>query len=244
MMSFLRAILGGFFYLMFGVGGLLFSLVLLFPVSQPFARRVLKGLFRFFVWLGAKTCLFKVEISNEDRRRFADLSGAVVVSNHQTLIDAVILISLLGDSVCVTKEAVSRNPFMRAVARSILVVNDGPVAVMRQTVRYLADGVNVLVFPEGTRIPKNAPKHEFRRGAAHIALQSTAPIELVFIDCDAGVLAKGQPWWDVGKRTVIYRVSSKGRINPGDFPGKVPAAGSRLMASKLTGMMHKRIFGS
>lgn len=242
-MRFLRAILGGFFYLMFGVGGLLFSFVLLFPVSQSFARRVLRGLFRFFVWFGGKTRLFRVEVSEEDRRRFSALSGAVVVSNHQTLIDAVILISLLGDSVCVTKEAISRNPFMRAVARSILVVNDGPVAVIRQTVRYLSDGVNVLVFPEGTRIPKNAPKHEFRRGAAHIALQSMAPVETVFIDCDAGVLAKGQPWWDVGDHTVTYRVTGKGVIDPDDFPGIVPAAGSRLIASKLTAMMHRRIFG-
>lgn len=242
-MRFLRAILGGFFYLMFGAGGLLFSFVLLFPVPQSFARRVLRILFRFFVWLGGATRLFRVEISGEDRRRLAAVSGAVAVSNHQTLIDAVILISLLGDSVCVTKAAVSRNPFMRVVARSILVVNDGPVAVMRHAVRYLSGGVNVLVFPEGTRVPKDAPSHVFRRGAAHIAVQANAPVVLVRLDCDAGVLAKGQPWWDVGDRTVTYRVSVAGTVAPDSFPRRAPGAGSRQAAAALTDMMHEGIFG-
>lgn len=243
-MRFLRAILGGFFYLMFGVGGLLFSFVLLFPVPQSTARRMLRRLFRFFVWLGGATGLFRVEVSHEDRRRLAAFSGAVVVSNHQTLIDAVILISLLGDSVCVTKEAVSRNPFMRVVARSILVVNEGPVAVMRQAVRYLSAGVNVLVFPEGTRIPKNAPEHVFRRGAAHIALQSKAPVEPILLECDADVLGKGQPWWDVKDRTVVYKISSKGTVLPSNFPRETVDMGAKQAAAELTAMMHRGIFGS
>ncbi len=242
-MRFLRAILGGFFYLMFGVGGLLFSFALLFPVPQSAARRVLRSLFGFFVWLGGITRLFRVDVSQEDRKRFASLSGAVVVSNHQTLIDAVILISLLGDSVCVTKEAVSRNPFMRVVARSVLVVNDGPVAVMRQAVRYLSEGVNVLVFPEGTRVPQKAREHVFRRGAAHIAIQAKAPVGLVLIECDETVLAKGQPWWDVKDRTVVYRVSARGIVMPADFPLNDPACGSRQAASQLTDIMHRGIFG-
>ena len=242
-MRFLRAILGGFFYLMFGVGGLLFSFVLLFPVSQFFARRVLRRLFRFFVWLGGKTRLFRVEVSGEDRLRLASLSGAVVVSNHQTLIDAVIMISLLGDSVCVTKEAISRNPFMKVVAKSILVVNDGPVAVMRQAVRYLSGGVNVLVFPEGTRIPKESPEHVFRRGAAHIAVLASAPVELVRLECDANVLAKGQPWWDVESRVITYKVSCRGRITPSDYSRSDSDSGSKRIAASLTDMMHRGIFG-
>lgn len=229
---------------MFGVGGLVFSFLLLFPVSRPFARRILRNLFRFFVWMGGATRLFRVEVCDEDKLRLASVSGAVVVSNHQTLIDAVILISLLGDSVCVTKQAVSRNPFMRVVARSILVVNDGPTAVMRQAVRYLSDGVNVLVFPEGTRIPKDAPEHIFRRGAAHIAVQAGVPVELVLLECDAGVLAKGQPWWDVKDGVITYKVSVRGTIAPESFPLVGGDAGRKRIAAGLTEMMHKGIFGS
>lgn len=241
-MRVLRSILSAAFFLMFGTGGLLFSLLLLFPVPKTCARRILRVLFRFFVWAGTKVRLFRVEASLEDRRRLKSVSGSVVVSNHQTLIDAVILISLLGDSVCVTKEAVSRNPFMRVVARKILVVNDGPVAVVRSAARYLKEGINVVVFPEGTRTPADAPEHVFHRGSAHIAIQSASPVELVSMDCDMNVLAKGQPWWDVGDRTATYKVQCKGCIDAADF-AKCEES-SKEAAIRLNDMMQKGVFGT
>ena len=244
-MRFVRSILCAVFFLLFGVGGLLFSFVLLFPLPQAFSRRALRTSFRFFVWLGRKTRMFRVEMSPEDRQRLASLRGAVLVSNHLTLIDAVILISLAGDSVCVTKEAVSRNPFMRAVARNILIVNDSPVDVVRSAGRYLSSGVNVMVFPEGTRTPANAPEHVFRRGAAHIALQAGAPVETVSLSCDPPVLGKGQPWWDVGERTIVYTLRCRGRIGgPEACGGRESDVSARARAAELTAQMHERIFGA
>ena len=240
-MAVFRSILSAAFFLMFGAGGLLFSLLLLFPLPKAQARRILRLLFRFFVWAGTKVRLFRVDVSPEDRRRLGSVSGSVVVSNHQTLIDAVVLISLLGDSVCVTKEAVSRNPFMRVVARKILVVNDGPIAVVRSAARYLKEGINVVVFPEGTRTPANAPVHVFHRGSAHIAIQSAAPVELVSMDCDMNILAKGQPWWDVGDRTATYTVRCRGCINAADFSNGEES--SKAAAVRLNDMMRKGVFG-
>jgi 1-acyl-sn-glycerol-3-phosphate acyltransferase len=182
-----------------------------------------------------------VNISPEDKRRLKSVTGSVVVSNHQTLIDAVILISLLGDSVCVTKEAVSRNPFMRVVARKILVVNDGPIAVVRSAARYLKEGINVVVFPEGTRVPADEPDHVFHRGSAHIAIQSHSPVELVSMDCDMDILAKGQPWWDVGGQTATYTVRCKGSIDATDFAKGEES--SKKAAMRLNDMMQKGVFG-
>ena len=240
-MRVLRSILSAAFFLMFGTGGLLFSLLLLFPVPKVQARRILRVLFRFFVWAGTKVRLFRVDVSPADRHRLKSVAGSVVVSNHQTLIDAVILISLLGDSVCVTKEAVSRNPFMRVVARKILVVNDGPIAVVRSAAHYLKEGINVIVFPEGTRTPADAPEHVFHRGSAHIAIQSASSVELVSMDCDMNVLAKGQPWWDVGGRTATYKVQCKGRIDATVFANG--EGSSKKAAIRLNDMMHKGVFG-
>lgn len=240
-MRVLRSMSSAAFFLMFGAGGLLFSLFLLFPVSKPFARRILRFLFRFFVWAGGKARLFSVEISPDDRRRLKSVSGSVVVANHQTLIDAVILISLLGDSVCITKEEVRRNPFMLVTAKKILVVNDNPVAVVRSAARYLKDGVNVVVFPEGTRTPADAPEHIFRRGSAHIAIQSGAPVELVSMDCDLAILAKGQPWWDVGDRTAVYRVRCRGCIDADVSAGWEQSR--KDAAARLTGRMKEGVFG-
>ena len=240
-MRVLRSILSAAFFLMFGIGGLLFSFVLLFPLSKKSARCILRMLFRFFVWAGEKVGLFIVDISQEDRRRLKSSTGSVVVSNHQTLIDAVILISLLGDSVCVTKKAVSRNPFMQVVAKKILVVNDGPLAVVGTANRYLQDGVNVVVFPEGTRTPADAPNHVFHRGAAHIAIRSGTRVELVNMNCDLKILAKNQPWWDVGDRTAIYSVRCKGTLVSSAF--QHTGQSRKVAAAELTARMIEGVFG-
>jgi 1-acyl-sn-glycerol-3-phosphate acyltransferase len=113
--------------------------------------------------------------------------------------------------------------------------------VVRTASQYLDSGVNVVVFPEGTRTPAGSENHLFRRGAAHIALHSKVPVEMVFMGCDMGVLAKGQPWWDVGDRTVVYRVEYRGSIDAGGFS---PAGASRkTAAARLTERMRKWVFG-
>lgn len=170
--------------------------------------------FRLFVWWADVTRLFAVDVEPEDRKAFRELKGAVIVANHISLIDIVILVSLVRDSVCVTKGAVGRNPLMRVIARKLLIVNDGPDAVLRRSCRMLADGANVVVFPEGTRTPEDSPVHVFRRGAAHLSLRTGAPMELIRISCDPPVLGKGQPWWDVGDRTIRYSFRHVGRIEP------------------------------
>jgi 1-acyl-sn-glycerol-3-phosphate acyltransferase len=137
---------------------------------------------------------------------------------------------------------VSRNPFMRVVARKILVVNDGPVAVVRSAARYLKEGINVVVFPEGTRTPADAPEHVFHRGSAHIAIQSSSPVELVSMDCDMNILAKEQPWWDVGDRAATYTVRCKGRINAADFAKGEESP--KEAAIRLNDMMQKGVFGT
>ena len=63
-MRVLRSILSAAFFLMFGIGGLLFSLILLFPVPKSCARGILRALFRLFAWAGGKTGLFRVEVSD------------------------------------------------------------------------------------------------------------------------------------------------------------------------------------
>ena len=241
---FLRSVLCAAFFTVFGLGSILFSAFLLLPVPRPVARGVQHALFSLFVWLGKVTRLFVVEATPEDRERFKSFRGSVIVSNHISLIDFVILVSLLGDTVCVTKEAVGRNPLLRTIARKILVVNTGPEDVLRQSGQYLAEGVNVVVFPEGTRTSATDAEHVFHRGAAHLALNARVPVEALFIACDPPVLGKRQPWWDVGARTIRYSFAYKGRISveasvpPNDY------AALRRQSRELTQQMRERVFSA
>lgn len=241
---FLRSLLCAAFFAAFGLGSLLFSAFLLLPVSRPVARGVQHALFSLFVWLGKVTRLFVVEATPEDRARFKGFRGSVIVSNHITLIDFVILVSLLGDTVCITKEAVGRNPLLRIVARKILVVNTGPEDVLRQSRQYLAEGVNVVVFPEGTRTPATDAEHVFRRGAAHLALAAGAPVETLFIACDPSVLGKNQPWWDVGSRRIRYSFVYRGRIPASPAVPLDDYAAQRRRSRELTQQMRERVFAA
>ena len=241
---FLRSLLCAAFFTAFGLGSILFSVLLLMPVSRPVARGVQRALFSLFVWLGKVTHLFVVEATPEDRARFKGFRGSVIVSNHITLIDFVILVSLLSDTVCVTKEAVGRNPLLRIVARKILVVNTGPEDVLRQSRQYLAEGVNVVVFPEGTRTPATDAEHVFRRGAAHLALAAGVPVETLFIACDPPVLGKHQPWWAVGSRTVRYSFAYRGRIPAVPAVPLDDYAAQRRRSRELTQQMRERVFAA
>jgi hypothetical protein len=62
------------------------------------------------------------------------------------------------------------------------------------------------------------------------------------MDCDLNILAKGQPWWDVGDRTATYTVRCKGRIDAADFAKGEESP--KEAAIRLNDMMQKGVFGA
>ena len=64
----------------------------------------------------------------------------------------------------------------------------------------------MIIFPEGTRSPKDE-LGSFARGAAHIALRAGCDPILVTLDCDPATLYKGQAWWDVPERVPVLTLT-------------------------------------
>ena len=235
-----RGCLAGAFFLAFGLGGLVigcicFPLLAFFP--QRWMRTLVRASYRLFVWLARVTGLFRVALSPADRSRLAQTSGRVIVANHLTLIDIVILIAFLPDSTSIAKAAAKRNFFYSQIVRRVFLVNDDPVRALDEAQHLLAQGVNIIVFPEGTRTPADAPTRKLRRGAAQIALHAGVPILPIRIDCDPPVLAKGQPWHDVADRTIVWTLRALDEI-PVDRPPE--GHGTHAEAVALT----ERIFGT
>ena len=214
-----RGALSGAFFLLYGLLASPFVPVLA-CLSKRQGRFVIRWFYRGFVFFAGLTGLYKVSVScGEDGREPAASSGRVVVMNHVSLIDICVLLANLGDSVCIAKAATKRNPFLGMVVRRLFIANDaGGPAELAEASEYLAKGVNVVVFPQGTR-----GGTEFRRGAARLALRARVPVEAWRIDYDPVVLAKGQPWWDVGARTVRITLRRVGTIPP-DGPDTRPGA--------------------
>ncbi len=236
-----RGILGGCFFVLYGVGSLLIGGLLFPPLVVFGARRAMRALvrmsWRLFVWGGRRTGLFRVEISPEDRVRLTAARGCVVVANHLTLIDVVILTAFLPDATAIAKAAARGNFFYSPIVKGIFLVNDDPVRVMEEAKTCLSEGVNLIVFPQGTRTPSTAPKRPLRRGAAQIALHAGAPILPIVISCDPPVLAKGQPWHDLAERTIVWTL----RVQEMIPAPSVMASGTHAAAVALTETIRARL---
>jgi len=209
----LRSLVSGFFFAAYGLGSvfvgmLLLPLAALCGTGEGRGRRMrstVRATYRLFVFAARTVRLFRVESPDFDALR--SLRGRVVAANHLTLIDIVVLMSILPDSTCVVKGAAASNPFLRWIVRPLyLVRGDNTERLLDEAASMLRSGVNVIVFPEGTRTPACAPAHPLKRGFARIALAAGAPVAPVRIACDPPVLAKGQPWYDVGDREIVFTV--------------------------------------
>ena len=209
-----RGALSGMFFAAYGLFSLPFAVLLPMPIwPKKHVRAVLRAMFRMFVFLARATHLFRVECSAEDRAALKALRGAVVVMNHVSLIDVVILIAHLGDSAGIAKAAAKRNLFLGAVVKTVFIPNDsGAEKAIECSRRFLESGVNVIIFPEGTRVPPDAREHRLNRGAARLALASRAPVVACHIEYDPPVLGKKQAWWDVGDRQIMVKLSCRGEI--------------------------------
>lgn len=124
--------------------------------------------------------------------------GRLIVANHPTLVDALLLMSVMPNATFVIKAAMARNIFTRyLVSLAGYLPNDcdGPTLI-EKAIRLLQRGDSLIIFPEGTRTPNTEQLH-FQRGAANIALRARCPILPLIIHCNPRVLRKGEAWYQV-----------------------------------------------
>ena len=190
-----------FCFAVFGIMGLVMGL-LLFPMlfvlysdsgeRKNAARGLIGRAFRGFVWLMKTVGVMDYRI--EGAEHIACRPNQLIVANHPTLIDVVILISLFPQANCVIKSAVTRNIFMRnTVAAADYISNDEPDALLESCIRYIESGGSLMLFPEGTRTQQGGPI-VFEPGAAAVAARSGAEILPVAIRCEPVFLTRQMAW--------------------------------------------------
>lgn len=121
----------------------------------------------------------------------------LIVANHPTLIDVVLLVSLIPDCNCVVKHTLWKHFFLgRVVSAAGYIPNhDGPQMIKKCEEGFKL-GKPLLLFPEGTRSPANVLR-PFNRGAAQIALRTSMPVLPAVLTCSPPTLMKHQRWYEV-----------------------------------------------
>lgn len=153
--------------------------------------------------------------------------GFVIVANHPTLVDVAAVSAVYGRLTCVAKTALCRSPFVGLILRASAYLDGGagdPFAgalVVTQGVERVANGMPVLIFPEGTRSPEGGLR-TFKRGAFEIACRANVPVLPLLIKCNPPALGKGRPWYDIPRRTARFTMTPLAPMAPVDF-GRNPA---------------------
>ena len=93
------------------------------------------------------------------RRETPACRGKLIIANHPTLIDIVLLMALLPDTKCVVKSELFSNRLMGPVVRAAGYIRNDyePEVLIEKCRETLEAGYNLIIFPEGTRsIPGQA----------------------------------------------------------------------------------------
>jgi 1-acyl-sn-glycerol-3-phosphate acyltransferase len=168
--------------------------------------------YRLFWWVASLTGILRLEAEVLDALR--DEPGLLIVANHPSLLDALMLVARLPRSVCIMKASLMRNIFLGAGARlARYICNDSPRGMIKLSVQALKDGAQLVLFPEGTRTTR-WPVNPFRPGVTLIAKLAGAPIQTVFIDTDSPYLGKGWPLWKVPPLPIVFSVRLGERFEP------------------------------
>lgn len=199
-----------------GVGGVIFSITVCPALrlmggspetKRRRATRVIRNSFRLFVWGLEGSGILK--ILPEDLPDTTTGEGAIIIANHPSYLDIVVLLALLPNAVCVVKEAVWKNPFFGSIVRTAGFIPSRDVeSLLEGSIQALEQGLPLVIFPEGTRTPVDAPPH-FYRGAATLALQTGKPLHPLLIAVTPPLLEKGDRWYHVPVPTCQFRICGR-----------------------------------
>ena len=148
------------------------------------------------------------------RENYRNLSSKIIVANHPSLLDVVMLISLIPNADCIVNSALKQN-VVRGVIRELYISNSLVFdELLRSCTESLSQGNCLIIFPEGTRTPRSG-NIKIRKGAARIALAAGCSILPIHIGgTDKYGLGKKDPWTGFNPRErYVYTISMGSEIS-------------------------------
>jgi 1-acyl-sn-glycerol-3-phosphate acyltransferase len=199
--------------------------LLLFAVTRPFdPNRVVAG--RFLRLVGVAISLTFPPWRLRVEGRWPAGGPFVVVANHQSILDILLLSRLPREMKWVAKESLFGVPWagwMLRLSGDIPVRRGDPESggeALARARAYLDRGMSVMVFPEGTR-STTGELLPFKTGAFRLALEAGVPVLPVAVSGTGAGMPKGGPW--VRPCRAIARI-----LEPVGTAGRGPGEAARL----------------
>jgi len=225
-------------------GGFVIAVTLV-PVATVFVRdeparnrrtlSIIHQSFRAYVTMLRAFGILRLEIVGGSK--LSRCKGKLVVANHPTLLDVVLLVALLPDTKCVVKSELFNSRLMGPIVRAAgYIRNDSDAERFVETCRETLDaGYNLIIFPEGTRSVPGKPIH-FHRGFAHVATLTGANLQPILITCQPITLVKGEPYYRIPASRPLFRIEIEDELDPKQFfrtDAQSRARRARALASYL-----------
>ena len=163
----------------------------------------------------------------------------VIVANHQSLADIVVLYQIRAQFKWVAKESLFSIPFLGwclGLCKHISLKRKNRESirdVYREAIEYIRSGMSVLFFPEGTR-SESAGMNLFQNGAFKLAISEKVPVLPIAINGTRDAIPKGD--WVMKSKifcdlTVLEPLETAS-LQHSDFPQLSETVRSRI-AEKL-----------
>jgi 1-acyl-sn-glycerol-3-phosphate acyltransferase len=170
--------------------------LVLWAATAPFDRRLRALHVYTCAWAAFYTYVFPywtVEVRNRERIRRGDTY--VLVANHQSLLDILVLFRLYKHYKWVSKIEIFRVPFVgwNMTLNRYIAIRRGDkgdaTRMMDACGAALGGGSSIMIFPEGTRSPTGNIR-DFRHGAFTLAWRHHVPVLPIIVDGTLDALPK------------------------------------------------------
>jgi len=169
---------------------------LIWLVTVPFDRRLRALHLYACAWASLYTYIFPYwTVHVRGREHIEPGKTYVLASNHQSLLDILVLFRLYRHYKWVSKAEIFRVPFVgwNMTLNRYIAIRRGDrhdaQRMMADCAAALESGSSIMIFPEGTR-SRDGALGEFRHGAFTLALQHRVPIVPIVIDGTLDALPK------------------------------------------------------
>ncbi|QTG88723.1 1-acyl-sn-glycerol-3-phosphate acyltransferase [Vibrio furnissii] len=219
-----RILATGFCFGLFGLGGLVLSFVIIplirLTTSDQIQReyrvqRVIQATFNFFCKL--MRCTRAIDYRIEGAEHLKQDKNCLIVANHPSLIDYVLIASQLPQCDCLVKSAIWSNPFMKHIVKAAgYIPNETPDDLLSLCEDRFERGNVLLVFPEGTRTTPGI-ESKLQRGAAQIAIRTGRDLRVVHISVVPSFLTKEKKWYQVPDTRPFFLIQVKDKVEVAPF---------------------------